>query len=344
MHINSLAIVGCGHIATLHADIISKLDNCRLVAVADTDPARAETLASMYGAKAYSSLAGMLNEEELDVVHICTPSHLHVRMAGQCAEKGVNVYLEKPGAISERQLEQLLKLEEQIKIGICFQNRLIPSSKKMIQILHGGSLGKILGARAVITYLRDAAYYERSPWRALWSEAGGGALINQAVLTLDLMVLAMGKATGATATMANHRHYKYAEVEDSIEAYLDFDGRPGLLYCSSAYSENAPILLEFHCEKGRLRLEGEQVTISRKDGQIDHIATGSNSRIWHQGDLASGHPDAINEFYQALARDLPVPLGPKDVASTLRLMYDIYDLAGRNEPDQEWHDLSWGEK
>lgn len=323
----SVAIVGCGHIASLHADIISKIEGCRLLAVADTDTKRAEALASMYDAKAYNNLESMLHEEQLDVVHICAPSHLHLHMTKQCAEKGVNVYLEKPGALTHNQLDELLGLEDKIKLGICFQNRLIASSKKMIQILLGGSLGKVLGSRAMITYQRDAAYYERSPWRGLWREAGGGALINQAVLTLDLMVLALGTPTSVSAKLSNHRNYQFAEVEDSVEAFLDFDGRPGLLYCSSAYSENAPILLEFHCEKGRLRLEGEQVTISRRDGQVDHIATGFDSRTWHQGDLASGHPGAIYQYYQALQLDLPVPLGPKDVAATLRLLYDIYEQA-----------------
>lgn len=340
----ALAIVGCGHIATLHADVISKLENCRLIAVADIDPARAETLASMYGAKAYTSLERLLDAEKPDVVHICTPSYLHVRMTAQCAARGIAVYLEKPGALTSSQLDRLLELEKQIKIGICFQNRLMPASRRMLQILQGGSLGKINGARAMITYKRDALYYKRSPWRGLWSEAGGGALINQAVLTLDLMVLAMGKATSAKAAMANHNHYRIAEVEDSIEAFLDFEGRPGLLYCSSAYSENAPIFLEFNCDKGRLRLEGEQVSISRRDGQTDVVSTVSSTRIWHQGDLADGHPDAIREFYEALTADRPVPLGPGDVATTLRLMYDIYDLAGRESIDREWHDLTWGGK
>lgn len=335
-----VAIVGCGHVAALHADIISKLPHCTLIAVADIDTHRATALAEMYAAKAYSSLSSMLREETLDVVHICTPSNLHTSMVRECAAKGLMVFCEKPGAISKHQLDELDQLAKTSEIAICFQNRFVSASKKLLQVLHGGSLGAIQGVRAMVTYKRDKAYYERFPWRSDLESSGGGALMNQAILTLDLMVQAMGKGTVTEARIGMPRQDHRIEVEESIEAYIDFSGRPGLLYASGVYSENAPTILEFHCEKARLRLEGEQLSLSRPNGQVDLIATGSNVKSWHHSDLASGHYDAIAAFYEAVIHDLPNPLTPDSVGSTLRLVYDIYNKVGRAEVGDTWHDLT----
>ena len=88
-------IVGCGGVAQVHAKAIQEIMPGALIAVADIVPEKAAELAGKYGAKAYSSLGAMLCSEQIDVLHICTPHHLHVPMAVAALKVGIHVFMEK---------------------------------------------------------------------------------------------------------------------------------------------------------------------------------------------------------------------------------------------------------
>ena len=93
------AIVGCGTIAHVHAESISRLKGITLAAFADIIGERAQTFGNRYGGNAYSSLEEMLEKERPDVLHICTPHYLHVPMMLYALKHGVHVFSEKPPVI-----------------------------------------------------------------------------------------------------------------------------------------------------------------------------------------------------------------------------------------------------
>ena len=130
------AIVGCGSIAHVHAKSILTLGH-QLVALADIDPDHLSEFSQEFGGNTYSSLEEMLDSEQLDVLHICTPHNLHVPMALSALQKGINVFMEKPPVINESQLSQLRKAYAAggKKLGFCFQNRYNPSVIKALEIL-----------------------------------------------------------------------------------------------------------------------------------------------------------------------------------------------------------------
>ena len=121
------AIVGCGNIAQVHAKSIRQLEGTELTAVADCVLPKAEKMAETFGARAYGSLEEMLEMEQIDVIHICTPHYLHTPMAVTALQKGINVFMEKPPVISWQQWEDLKQAvseaEGRAELGICFQNR-----------------------------------------------------------------------------------------------------------------------------------------------------------------------------------------------------------------------------
>ena len=91
-----VGIVGCGRVSVMHLASIAALEETELVACCDIKQDRAEEMAKKYGAKAYVSYEEMLEEENLDAIHICLPHYLHSKVACYAFEKGVNVLTEKP--------------------------------------------------------------------------------------------------------------------------------------------------------------------------------------------------------------------------------------------------------
>ena len=188
------AIAGCGSIAQLHGRVLTNWIDTALVGAADIDAQKAKTYAEIWHTNAYTSLEDMLHREKPDILHICTPHYLHVPMAEYALAQGIHVFMEKPPVIS---LEQLHSLENAVKnsdarLGLCYQNRYNPSVREARNILASGRAGKILGARGIVTWHRDSAYYTDSTWRGRLATEGGGALINQAVHTLDLLQYLLG--------------------------------------------------------------------------------------------------------------------------------------------------------
>ena len=118
-------LVGCGGIAAVHGSVLTSGIDTEFVAAADIKPEKAQTYAENFHTKPYPSLESMLEAEKPDVLHICTPHYLHVPMAIYSLERNINVFMEKPPAISFDQLEELKKAaaKSEAQLGFCYQNR-----------------------------------------------------------------------------------------------------------------------------------------------------------------------------------------------------------------------------
>ncbi|MCM1119309.1 MAG: Gfo/Idh/MocA family oxidoreductase [bacterium] len=335
-----VAIVGCGQISQVHAQVLDAMEEVELCAFVDSRPEHAQKLAERYGrdrAGVYMRLEDMLKAEHPQVVHICTPHYLHVPMAVEVLDGGGSVFMEKPQAISERQLACLEQAAEESAgtLGICFQNRYNASTHKVDELLREGSLGKIQGARAFVTWNRDAAYYQNSEWRGSWTTEGGGALINQSIHTLDLLLRWLGEPDYVEASMKNHHLKGIIEVEDTVEAFLGFpDGERVCFYATTAYVSDAPVLIELACENGSVRLEGERVTVKYLRGE-------ETVYLLKSGDVAgkaywgSGHAACIKDFYRSLDGKAEFGSSLAATASTLRVMMKMYQSAGVCRQEEE---------
>lgn len=320
-------IVGCGGIAQVHAQVLAEQESARLLAFADIRPERAQAMARRFGGRAYDSLEAMLEGEELEALHICTPHFLHLPMAQEAAGRGIHVFTEKPPVISSQQWEEFQALEGQVRVGICFQNRYNPSVAFCRELLAEGTPGKLLGARAFVTWRREAPYYTESGWRGRRSTEGGGALINQAIHTLDLMVQFMGRHRAVGADMGNYHLPGTIEVEDTLQAAVEFQEGRGLFFASTAYCQDAPILLELACENCTLRIEGEEVTQRWRDGKLlrqdfSEKKQGPGKAYW-----GASHGRCIEDFYRCLQTGDAFPNDIPGVADTVELMLDIYASA-----------------
>ena len=314
-----VGIIGCGNISAVHARTLRELENTELAACADLIPERA----ARYGCAAYTDFTEMLEKEHLDAVHLCTPHYLHPLMAMEAAKRGVAVFTEKPPAIDQKGWELVLKAASLVPVGICFQNRYHPGIGLMNRMIENGEYGPLRGIRAFVTWNRTKGYYEEAAWKGRWATEGGGALINQSIHTLDLILGFLGAPDQVEATMRNHHLKDVIEVEDTAEIYLRRGKIPALLYASTAYSEDSPVILEVQLEKAVLRLESDTLTVI-SDGQRKEIPLETDQAMGRTY-WGSGHKACIADFYRSIETGKAFQNNPASCENTMKTMFCIYD-------------------
>ena len=318
-----VGIIGCGGISTVHAKVIHDLEDTTLVACADIIPNRAKAMAEQYGCATFEDYRQMLYEAKLDAVHICAPHYLHPEMVWEAAERGIAAFTEKPPAIDAEGWETVLEAAKKTPVGICFQNRYNPNVQACRKLIEGGEYGALRGIRAFLTWNRTREYYAAASWKGKWATEGGGALINQAIHTLDLALGFLGKPDVVEATMANHHLRDAIEVEDTVEVYLKKGDVPALIYASNAYSQDAPVLIELHLDAATVRLEGERLEIRSCDS-IHQCALESAPSLG-RAYWGSGHMACIRDFYRSITAKAPYANSPAACETTVRVMLALYD-------------------
>ncbi|MBR5367227.1 MAG: Gfo/Idh/MocA family oxidoreductase [Clostridia bacterium] len=318
-----VAIIGCGGIAQVHAAVLHNLPDTELIACADIRPERAEAMAQKYGCRAYDSMDSLLDAESPDSVHLCTPHYLHAPMAQKAALRGIAVFSEKPPLIRREQWAMLEDAASRVPLGFCFQNRYNPNAREAKRLIDEGVYGELLGARAFVTWKRELPYYRDSGWRGAWETEGGGVLINQSVHTLDLLVRLMGHPDTVEAHMANHHLRGGIEVEDTVEAYLVLGGKPALFYATTAYTQDAPVMIELHLERATLRLESDALEIRTKDG-VEHRTFRTDAALG-KGYWGTGHTACIADFYDSIQNHRPFGNDLDSVRDTADAMVRMYE-------------------
>lgn len=333
---SKVGIVGCGNIAKMHAEALRRMENVKIRAFADCNMERAVQYRETYGTSetaCWSSLEEMLENERLDVIHICTPHYLHIPMALTALGHGVHVFMEKPPAICRSDFQKLQEIQKKSDryVGICFQNRYNESVEEILRELNYGKTGKILGARAFLTWSRNAGYYETSGWRGALKTEGGGVLINQAIHTVDLLVQFLGKPDWAEASITNHHLKEEIEVEDTIEAYIRFKGASACFYATNAYAADSPVLVELECENGTIRMEENLLRIRYKDGTERQFSyekpAGAGKAYW-----GNSHGKCISDYYECLRTGKKFRNDLDGVKETFSLTMDLYESAKTGKP------------
>ena len=318
-----VCVIGCGGIAQVHGAALSNMEKVTLAACCDIVPEKARAYAEKFHCTPYTDYETLLDKEQPDAVHLCTPHYLHTEMAERAAERGIHVFTEKPPVISWDEWERLQKAGEKVRIGVCVQNRYNPNNEKALSILASGEMGSVKGARACVFWDRGKYYYASDDWRGKWATEGGGALINQSVHTLDLLLLFLGKPDIVSCHMANRRLQGIIEVEDTVEAYLQSGEKRGIFFATNAYAGNAPVMIEIVTEKGTLHLEDDWLDI-KKEGKTEHL-TFEMPTPMGKGYWGSGHFACIQDYYRCMEQGIPFRNDLQGVKTTVETMLTMYE-------------------
>jgi UDP-N-acetylglucosamine 3-dehydrogenase len=142
---HKLAIVGVGGWGKNHARVLHEFGS--LVAICEIDPQRGKELADRYGAKLYSSLDDMLNnEKKLDACLVCTPTETHSGIAKRIMEKGMNVFVEKPLSFSSKECEEMMDVAERNKVILTsgYIERFNPAVQEVKRLIDCNKYGDLL--------------------------------------------------------------------------------------------------------------------------------------------------------------------------------------------------------
>jgi len=258
--INQFGIIGCGMIASFHARAIKEVKG-KLVACYDRIPQAAERIAKEFGGRSYHDLNAFLADPDLEIVTIGTPSGSHCEPAIAAAEAGKHVIVEKPLEITLERCDAIISACEKagVTLSTVFPSRFHRSGMKIKEAVDARRFGKLTIGDAIVKWYRTQEYYDSGAWRGTWELDGGGALMNQAIHSIDLLIWLMGPIVEIRSQTALLAHERIA-VEDTAVATVRFaNGALGIIEASTAVYPGYLKRVEIHGVTGSAVLEEEDI-------------------------------------------------------------------------------------
>lgn len=268
MDIVRFGVIGAGIAGPYFGQSLTDLADTELVAVATTREETARSFAKKYDVPHwYTDWRQIMDRKDIDAVAVITPNHLHHDMVIAAAEVGKHVIVEKPIATTLAQADRMIASCERaaVTFGVIFMYRFMGTVLQIKQAVDEGLLGKLILGDSYVKYYRSQEYYEMAPWRGTWWGEGGGALINQAIHTIDLQLWIMGDVDSLAGFCTTGAHR--IEVDDLAVASLSFkSGALGAVVGATATTPGYPRRLELHGEKGTVVLLGDDISVWDVEG------------------------------------------------------------------------------
>lgn len=254
-----VAILGVGNISRLHIEAyLAFTERCKIVALADILPERAQSARERYrlkNARVFASHSEMLAAMggEIDLVSICTPPYCHAEIAIDALRAFCHVLVEKPMAASLAECDAMLAAGRECGrlLSVVAQNRFRGPIDTLKRVLDAGLIGRVLHAQVDSHWWRGHSYYDLW-WRGRWDKEGGGCTLNHAVHHIDMLLWMMGLPERVTAVLSNAAHDN-AEVEDVSVAILEYP-RGAIAQITSS--------VVHHGEEQQVIFQGEKARVS----------------------------------------------------------------------------------
>jgi len=256
-------IIGCGMIARFHAKAIADVPDAELIGCFNRSAPAAEKFAAETGCRCYTKLGDMLADPAVHVVVIGTPSGAHLEPAVAAANAGKHVIVEKPLEITLTGCDAIIAACEKnnVTLSTVFQSRFHHAGRLLKSAIDENRFGRLTMGDAYVKWFRTQQYYDSGPWRGTWKFAGGGALMNQAIHTVDLQTWFMGPVAEVTANFTTLAHERIA-VEDTCVATLRFaNGALGVIEASTAVFPGYLKRIEIHGSAGSAVMEEEDIKV-----------------------------------------------------------------------------------
>ena len=307
----NVGILGGGNISQTHLRAALEISGVRVTAVSGDNVDKTARLADMSGAASYHKLDAFLRHRPMDAVFIGSPSGLHAQQGIAAAQQGLHVLVEKPIDITTERADELIAACEraQVKLGVFFQDRVAPDIIKLKRLIDAGELGKPILISASVKWYRPPEYYSSSRWRGTWSLDGGGALMNQGIHTVDLMLWLFGEVSSCWGKTITGLHN--IEVEDTAVASFEFkSGAVGNLDVTTSAYPGFSRRIEMIFSEGTVVLENDRIRTAnlRANGLWEEQPPREDERA--ASPVVSdtrGHRAIIEDFMQAIDSD-GVPL------------------------------------
>jgi predicted dehydrogenase len=321
-----IGIVGCGLIGDKRAAAAKGHD---IVAVADPDRARAETLGRKHGAAAFADWRDVI-AADVDAIIVATPHDALAKIALEAVAAGRHVLVEKPGGRSAAEVEPVMRAAlaggRIVKVG--FNHRFHPALRKARELVAAGETGPLMYVRG--RYGHGGRRGMESEWRCQPEVSGGGELIDQGSHLIDLSRWFLGELSLDYA----HAPTWYWDIPVDDNCFLALRSAGGqLAWLHATWTEWKNMFsFEIVGRDAKLVAEGlggsygtERLTFYRMLPQMGPPET----TIWEFPFPDTSWTDEFENFARAITEGTS-PCG--DIADAVAMLKIVDQVYGRAEP------------
>ena len=308
------ALIGCGRISTNHIKAAIN-NNLEIIAVCDVLPEKMEMLLGKHdlqndtSIKRYVDYNKMIEDMKPELVSIATESGLHAEIALYCINKGVNLIIEKPMAMSIEDADRIIKLSEEkgVKVSACHQNRFNVAIQQLRKAVEAGRFGKLSHGSIHVRWNRNQEYYTQAPWRGTWKQ-DGGALMNQCIHGIDLLRWMMGDEIEEIYGATRQQLHDYLEAEDVGMAVIKFkNGAIGTIEgTTNVYPKNLEETLYIFGEKGTVKIGGtstNNIDVWDFEEETDEDYKNKGLKEKTSNVYGNGHTSLFSDVIDAIEND-----------------------------------------
>jgi len=273
-------IVGCAGIGTTHAGSVGRATGADLVACADVDADAARDFAAEYDLDAYDDVTTMIEDGNVDAVSVCTPSGTHADVVVEAANAGADILCEKPLDVYADRMTRMIDAcdEAGVTLAGVFQRRFEPAARRAKSAVESGELGDLVVGDTALKWFRSQEYYDSGGWRGTRA-MDGGAMLNQAIHSIDRLQWLVGDVESVQAATTRHRDI---ECETSVGVALSFrNGAVGTVSATTTTKGG----------RDRTELNGTDGSLGLAGGDLDYFETGDGEEGHYGAETGSREVD-----------------------------------------------------
>lgn len=330
-----VAVVGAGIGAAHVRGYKAVPERFEVAAICDIDAARARSLADEQAiGRVVTDFDELCRMDDLDVIDVCTPPHLHFEQVQQVLAAGKHAICEKPLVSSLHEVDELVRAEANSgkRIMPIFQYRFGHGLQKLKLLIAAGLAGTAYLATVETAWRRRAAYYE-VPWRGKWATERGGALLGHAIHAHDMLCYVLGpvrRVYASTATRVNR-----IEVEDCAAIALEMaDGSRASLGVTLG---STPEITRHRFTFSGLSAESNTRPYTNSGdpwtfvGDTPELTAQIETTLANFTPLPEHYPGQFHRFYDSLQAGTELPVTLADARVSLELITAMYHSAETNQ-------------
>jgi predicted dehydrogenase len=255
-----VGLIGTGAISYKHAQAYANI-GYQVTVCTDVNEEAGRKFAAQHGAEFVRTYEEVCRHPNVDYVDVCTFPDFRLQPLKICAETGKHIQVQKPISTNVETAREMVETAKKagITLGVVSQHRFDDSCIFVSKAIQDGRLGKILQADAYVKWYRSPAYYSR-PIKGSWEVEGGGALMNQAVHQVDVLLWLIGPVRelfGYWQLGALHK----IQSEDVVCAMMRYaNGAMGVIQAATAFWPGYSERIEIHGTKGSAIFTGDKLT------------------------------------------------------------------------------------
>jgi predicted dehydrogenase len=320
-------VVGFGNIGKRHVQHILNNEQAQLVAICDEKTIEEK----IEGVRYFTSIDAMLQDENIDVVNVCTPNYLHHPHTMLSLQYKKHVVCEKPMAISVSQCNEMIEaaIENEKTIFVVKQNRFNEPVQQVKKLMNENVLGNIYFINVNCFWNRNEYYYNESNWRGK-KELDGGCLFTQFSHFIDILYYLFGEIKNVQGLIKNLNH-AYTEVEDSGSFVMEtMNGAiVNFNFSTCSFEKNMEGAITILAENGTVKIGGQYLNTIEyqhiKAVQLPeiNIVAKSNDYGKYQGSM-SNHDKIIANVINTLQGKDTIMTNASEGMQVVQIIEEMY--------------------